>query len=250
MKQRVFRCLFFSCPYLAASSALVQAATLNPGCVVLLHGLARTAHSMSAMSEALKQAGYQTVNVDYPSTQMNIPALAERVIPEGVSQCGHTQPVHFVTHSMGGILVRQYLSVHHLPALGRVVMLAPPNQGSEVVDTLRDFFLFQWIYGPAGQQLGTDVQSPPKCLGPVNFELGVIAGNRSIDFLTSWPLPDPHDGKVSVESTKVAGMKAHLVLPATHTLIMNDDETIQQAVYFLGHGFFLNPDISNQEERY
>ncbi|MCM0148643.1 alpha/beta fold hydrolase [Photobacterium galatheae] len=247
MKQTVIRICLSVSMFVALSLTPVQAATTASGCVVLLHGLARTAHSMSAMAEALAQAGYRTVNVDYPSTQMTIPALAERVIPQGVSQCGHTEPVHFVTHSMGGILVRQYLSEHPVQGLGRVVMLAPPNQGSEVVDTMHDFFLFQWIYGPAGQQLGTDALSIPKQLSPVSFELGVIAGNRSIDFLTSWSLPEPHDGKVSVESTKVAGMKAHLVLPVTHTFIMRHDETIQQSVYFLGHGFFLNKDISNPE---
>ncbi|MDO6706833.1 triacylglycerol lipase [Photobacterium sp. 1_MG-2023] len=233
-----FILLFLMSLFAAPSTMAAQAENTQPGCVILLHGLARTAHSMDKLADALSDAGYQIVNVDYPSTQYPIETLAATVIPDALSQCNHTQPVHFVTHSMGGILVRQYLSQHDLNNLGRVVMLAPPNQGSEVVDSFHDVALFQWIYGPAGQQLSTETSSVPKQLGPVHFDLGVIAGNRSLDFLTSWPLPEPHDGKVSVASTRVEGMHAHLVLPATHTFIMRDETVIAQVIYFLQHGRF------------
>ncbi|QUJ70070.1 alpha/beta fold hydrolase (plasmid) [Photobacterium sp. GJ3] len=233
-----FILLFLMSLFAAPLAMAAQAGITSPGCVILLHGLARTAHSMDRLADALSDADYQTVNVDYPSTQHPIETLAATVIPDALSQCDHTQPVHFVTHSMGGILVRQYLSQHDLNNLGRVVMLAPPNQGSEVVDSFHDLALFQWIYGPAGQQLGTERTSVPKQLGPVHFDLGVIAGNRSLDFLTSWPLPEPHDGKVSVPSTRVEGMRAHLVMPATHTFIMRDETVIAQVIYFLQHGRF------------
>ncbi|MEI8593124.1 alpha/beta fold hydrolase [Photobacterium sp. Hal280] len=226
---------------LSVVSVAVQAASSqSPGCVILLHGLARTANAMDPMAKALAQAGYQTVNMDYPSTKANIETLAESVIPQALSQCQHNEPVHFVTHSMGGILVRQYLSANHIAGLGRVVMLAPPNKGSEIVDAMRDFSLYQWIYGPAGQQLGTDEASVPNRLGPVQFELGVIAGNYSINLLTSWLLPLPHDGKVSVASTRVEGMQSHLVLPVSHTFIMNNHEVIAQTLAFLRQGRFID----------
>ncbi|MBV7263887.1 alpha/beta fold hydrolase [Photobacterium sp. WH24] len=222
------------------SVAVKAAPSQPPGCVILLHGLARTANAMDTMTKALELAGYQTVNMDYPSTTASIESLAASVIPAALSQCQHIEPVHFVTHSMGGILVRQYLSANRIAGLGRVVMLAPPNKGSEIVDAMRDFTLYQWIYGPAGQQLGTDKASVPNTLGPVQFELGVIAGNYSISLLTSWLLPLPHDGKVSVVSTQVEGMQSHLVLPVSHTFIMNNHEVIAQTMAFLRQGRFID----------
>ncbi len=139
---------------------------------------------------------------------------------------------------MGGILVRQYLSQHRLNQLGRVVMLGPPNQGSQVVDKLRDWSVFRWFNGPAGVELGTDMASVPKTLGAAEFELGIIAGSRSINWLLSTLLPGPNDGKVTVESTKLAGMTDHLVLPVTHPLMMRHPDVIRQTLYFLQHGEF------------
>ncbi len=142
--------------------------------VILLHGLCRTSRSMVKMESALTEAGYKVRNVDYPSRKTSIQELADDAVGKVVNDCQRdgAAKINFVTHSMGGILVRSYLARHEIPNLGRVVMLAPPNQGSEVVDKLGGLFLFKWINGPAGNELGTDKNSTPNRLGPANFPVG------------------------------------------------------------------------------
>ena len=193
-------------------------------CVIFLHGLARTAGSLSTMAEAFETRGFVTANIE-----------------RGVALCAVHSPekIHFVTHSMGGILVRYYLSQTSLANIGAVVMLAPPNQGSEVVDNFKSVPGFKWLNGPAGIQLGTDKNSLPAKLGPVDFPVGIIAGNRTFNPILSLFLPNPDDGKVSVERTKVEGMSDFVVIPVSHPFIMNDEEAISQAVNFIEHGRFI-----------
>ena len=208
--------------------------------VILLHGLCRTSRSLVKMERALTEAGYKVRNVDYPSRNMSIQKLADNAIGKAVADCqqnGATK-IDFVTHSLGGILVRSYLARHTIPSLGRVVMLAPPNQGSEVVDKLGWLFLFKWINGPAGNELGTDENSVPNKLGAANFTLGIIAGDRSINRVNSLLIPGCDDGKVSVGRTKLAGMTDHIVIHAAHPFIMKNREAIRQTIQFLHTGNF------------
>ncbi len=213
---------------------------LAADCVVLLHGLARSAGSMEDLAERLEQEGYTVSNVDYPSTQFSVEELAPMAVEHGINQCQFwsAERIHFVTHSLGGILVRQYFKAQQLENMGRVVMMGPPNNGSEVVDNLKDVPGFFLINGPAGVQLGTSEQDIPRQLGPVSFELGVIAGTDTMNFLLSNLLPNPDDGKVSVESTKLPGMADFVALPVTHTFMMSDGEVIEQVVTFLAEGHF------------
>lgn len=232
LRQVLLLCLalLFSSPATAATNE----------CVVLLHGLARTSASMEDLKDSLEAQGYLVANVDYPSRRHTIEELATMAVPEGLARCESLSAshIHFVTHSLGGILVRQYLSLNGLPALGRVVMLAPPNQGSEVVDTFGDLPGYDLLNGPAGAQLGTGDASVPLKLGPVTFDVGVIAGTRSINMVLSQALPNPDDGKVSVYSTRVKGMCGFLALPVSHPFIMQDDQVIDQVLAYLRAGEF------------
>lgn len=211
-------------------------------CVVLLHGLARTESSFALMETALKAEGYSVVRPGYASTKATISQLADDTIPAAVTACPDG-PVHFVTHSMGGILVRDWLNRKPLDNLGRVVMLAPPNKGSEVIDVFSGLYLFDQLNGPAGSQLGTGDQSLPLALPAVDYPVGVIAGNQSLNVYFSALLPGADDGKVSVKSTVVRGMKDHIILPVTHTFMMNNPRVITETILFLQTGVF-DPSIS------
>jgi triacylglycerol lipase len=194
-------------------------------CVVLLHGLGRSYLAMTALQLALGNAGYLVWNEGYPSRSATVEQLAP-VVGEAIADCrerGATK-IHFVTHSMGGILVRAYFRDHAVAEAGRVVMIAPPNHGSAIVDANRESGWFRWFTGPAGQQLGTAADSLPNTLPRLPLEVGVIAGR--------------HDGKVTVESTRLAEMKEHLVVDSAHTFIMSSPVVIRQVKAFLKDGAF------------
>ena len=226
---------------------LYSASALSAECVVLLHGLARTSNSMNELEQRLTNKGYYVANVDYPSRKKEIIKLSEIAINEGLSRCHeHTSnPVNFVTHSLGGILVRQYYKNHQPEDVKRVIMLGPPNNGSEIVDSLKNLPGYDLLNGPAGQQLGTGDDGLPKHLGAVNFELGVIAGTRSINLILSTFLPNPDDGKVSVESTKVDGMCGFVTLPVSHPFLMQNDQVISEVINFLAYGKFKHESAIN-----
>ena len=207
--------------------------------IVILHGIARTYRSMRSLAKFLKAQGYSVLNVDYPSTRIPLESLVEHINEQVVAfNRDFQRKIHFVGYSLGGLLARGVISRHRPTNLGRVVQLAPPNQGSEVADFWKNNFLFQWIFGPAGRDLGSEEKGFIRILGPVDFELGVIAGNRTWDPISSAMIKGPNDGKVSVESTQVPGLTDHIVISTSHTFIIYNREAWNQTVHFLEHGKF------------
>jgi hypothetical protein len=225
-----------------------SAGSSHEECVVLIHGLNRSWKAMEPMAEALRLAGYSTANVDYPSQAGPVATLAPMAVETGLIECRESgaTTVHFVTHSIGGILLRYSHDAAPIPDLGRVVMLAPPNQGSEVIDITRDWPTTEIFAGEAGMQLGTGPDNLPQQLGPVDFELGVIAGTGSINFVMSSMLPEPNDGKVSVASTRVTGMKDFLLVDDDHHHITESEKVIRNTESFLRSGSFVDSTMSTE----
>jgi len=218
--------------------------------VFFLHGLGRSSASMFLLKLRLEKQGFEVISKDYASTEAGIDDHVEWLAGELESCCrDEGRRLHFVTHSIGGIVLRAYLEKHDLPALGRVVMLAPPNRGSELADFLSGWSVYQMAVGPSGQEIGTDDASVPNLLGPVDFDLGVIAGERSINPFYSSIIPGPDDGKVSVERARVEGMSDFLVVRHSHTFIMNSSEVAGQIETFLRTGAFTRGELELEPEK-
>lgn len=218
--------------------AALSSTSFAEDCTILLHGLARSSDSMQKMEKLLSEKGHTVINNDYPSRKYDIETLANTAIPESLKKCPKNSNINFVTHSLGGILVRQYLSVQQIPNLHRVVMLGPPNQGSEIVDNLSKFPGFKFINGEAGMQLGSGQSSIPNSLGAAEFNVGIIAGSKTINLVLSKIIPGIDDGKVSIERTKLEGMQDHITLPVTHPFMMKNKQVIDQTIYYLEFGKF------------
>ena len=209
-------------------------------CTVLLHGLARTSGSMRPLAEALLARGSTVAAVDYPSRAFPVETLAPATIARGLGACraaGSTR-IDVVTHSMGAILLRVALGDGVPADLGRVVMLGPPNAGSEVVDALAAVPGFAALNGPAGLQLGTGPDDVPARLGPTRADVAVVAGSRSINLLLSLLLPNPDDGKVSAARTRLEGMCGWLQVAATHPLMMRKPLVVDETIRWLETGRF------------
>ena len=228
----------------AAAGAVAEAvAEAVEETVVILHGIGRTSASMNSIETRLREEGYATLNITYPSTELDLDGLADQLGKNFLTEdfWQRSGIVNFVTHSMGGLLARRYLERNRQDKVGRVVMLAPPIGGSEVADVMQELPLYRWFYGPAGQELttaaaggaaGTDAEEP-------YYEVGIIAGTKEWPyFVAAFIVPGASDGRVSVENTKLAGMKDHTTVPATHTFIMARTDVHDQIVHFLQQGKF------------
>lgn len=216
----------------------------HPEWVVLLNGIGPDFFTIEHMAKPLAEAGFSILSIAYPSTRHPIRKLASEHIGPTLAEHipAHAEKVHFVTLSMGGIVTRALMQTPFRPPnLGRVVMLAPPNHGSEVSDHLSRWPFYRWSMGPGGQELVTAADSTPNTLGPADFELGILTGDRWYDPWFAWMFKGPNDGKVSVESAKLEGMKAFRVVHASHYDIMMKAEVRQATIQFLREGCFEAP---------
>lgn len=227
------------CIVASVAGVIESAKGRHPGeCVVLLHGLGRSSLSMKPMEWYLRAQGYEVRNLSYPSRRLSIPELGNRWLPQRLQgfEGNSDVRVHFVTHSMGGIVVRQFLSGARNCNVGRVVMLAPPNHGSEVADHLQKLRWFKKLMGPAAMALGSGPDSAPNALGPIGVETAIIAANRSWNpWFSAW-LKGRDDGRVSVASTSLEGMKARVVLRSTHSGVLCKPEAWKTTAKFLETG--------------
>ncbi len=205
---------------------------------VLLHGIMRSSRCMNKLEKELESQGYETLNIDYPSIKHQIHELAAQVAEQINDAAKPGQEVHLVGFSMGGLLIRALLHDYNIEPLGRVVMIGTPNHGSEVADFMHQFWLFERLYGPAGQQLITDQQEIDWWHDTIDYELGIIAGDLSLLGGGWWLISGDNDGLVSVESTKLEGMADHITLPCWHTVMPSDNEVIAQTSAFLRTGRF------------
>jgi len=201
--------------------------------------MGRTAYSMRPMEKYLRGKGYHTVNYSYPSTSQTIEHIARHDLPILINKCGsQTEKIHFVTHSLGGIVLRYYLQTNQLPKGSRIVMLSPPNKGSEIADKFRKTRWYKWLTGPAGQQLTTDLNSVPNKLKSIPYDVGIMTGRRTFEPWFSRLIPGEDDGKVSVKRAHISEMKDFLVVNNTHTFIMTSNRVKRQVYHFLKHGLF------------
>lgn len=208
--------------------------------VVLLHGMARTSRSLRKIERALQASGFATLNLDYASRKRSLEALAADIHPAISELASRTDgPIHFVAHSMGGLLSRVYVAKYRPARLGRVVMLGTPNGGSEIADLLKDLSIYRGFFGPAGLQLLTAQDVTLTSLPPLDYTVGIIAGVRSIAPISSiFILPRPNDGRVSVQSAKLADMADCTTIKASHTGLVRHPDAIAQTIAFLHAGRF------------
>lgn len=220
--------------------------TTSQHLVILLHGIARSSRSMRSIANTLTKLNYLVVNIDYPSRTNHVDVLSEGVYQQLLSIPDmENKTIHFVTHSMGALILRALLANYSLLNVQRVVMLGPPNQGSEVADWVQRFYPIKAFYGPALTDLTiARALSHPFPVLPKHCQVGIIAGNVNIDPICHFLLPAPHDGKVTVRSTQIAGMTDHIELPTTHSFMMFNKQVIAEVTHFLTHGYFFRAENS------
>lgn len=214
--------------------------------VVLLHGVGLAPWAMRSLERRLLKEGYRVLNIGYPSRTVPLDELAGLWLPTRLSDDAIVSAprMHFVTHSMGSLLVRHLMEHARPPNTGRVVMIAPPNQGSALADAGRPKWLVRWLVGVNLKALGKSDDAfwhdlPQR----VDYPVGVIAGTGAGNPLGR-NLPKPHDGTVTVADTRIEGSADSVELPWSHTGILFHRRTADEVVHFLRHGKFLHQDAA------
>lgn len=211
-----------------------------PDHVLLLHGIGRNAAFQDSLGAYLGAGGYRVVNESYPSKRHSIREIAGRHLPELIERrCPDDGArIHFVTHSMGALVLREYLRRRRPANLGRVVMLAPPNQGSELADFFVRFGLWRRWMGPAGLELSVGPAGIHRNLPPADFEAGILIGDRSQSLIFDRFFPGPNDGRVSLARARLEGMAEFRVVPEDHDSITRSKSVFRAVERFLETGTF------------
>lgn len=216
--------------------------------VVLVHGFDKDWRAMEAMADFLRAHDYRVINLDYPTRSLRAGPILAILAGELKGCCADARRVDFVGHSFGGILIRDYLAHHPVPNLGRVVLIATPNGGSEFADFIEnDVPWLRRTLGPLLAEMGTGPDDLPAKLPRPSYPVGVIAGDLTHNPLGAWILPGPDDGAVSVASTRFDGMTDFVVVPANHFWLRHDPQVFAEILNFLRKGQFLDGEIARRE---
>jgi triacylglycerol lipase len=212
----------------------------EPDCVVLLHGIGMRSYVMKRLESALRTEGYRVVNISYPSRRMPFEEIAGTYLPAQLKKhdVARAPHLHFVTHSLGSLVVRKLIADARPANLGRVVMIGPPNQGSTAADVAKENKLLGYFLGGNLVRLGTGEDAIVRTLGPADFDVGIIAGEMAVNPVFGKALGGKNDGAVTIESARLAGMKDFIVVPYSHTLMLWRAEVVDQARTYLREGKF------------
>lgn len=212
--------------------------------VILLHGILRTSKCFVPLGRELETAGYEVFPVDYPSTRILIEQAAEQ-LQQVVASLQSLETIHFVCHSMGGLILRawfgQYWNTAVQEKFGRAVMLGTPNNGAELADWLRYFPPYRLLFGKAGLQLGIRSDFPPQRWPLPAIPTGIVAGGRGPQSRGyNLLLPGDNDGTVTVASTHLPDeQEADFIrVPALHMNLMRHPAAMEATLQFLHHGAF------------
>jgi len=206
--------------------------------VILIHGIMYSPLIMWKIEKSLTNAGYNTLNFDYASTRWPMDTVTEKLHQEITDKYSKYEKIHFVTHSLGGLVIRAYLDQFGSELEGHLVMIAPPNQGSITAERFEDFALFKWLLGEPGQHLGKDRDDYFKMYPPPRIHFGIIAGGLCNDKGFNPLIPGDDDGTVGVEETRIYGYADFIIIPGLHTTLLWQGEVIRQIITFIEEGKF------------
>lgn len=206
--------------------------------VVLLHGILKSSKCMKSFEKAFLECNYKVLNIDYPSTKLDILSIVDFIKPQIIEFSNSVDRLHFVGHSLGGLIIRTLLNQYNFTNLGRVVLIGTPNKGTKLADFFKNFWLYKKLFGPAGQQLTTNQKDIKTSLGNIKYEMGIIAGLFKYNFFTNLIIKSPSDGLVSIESTKTDGTKQHIIIPSEHLKLTKNKRVIEHTIKFIETGSF------------
>jgi hypothetical protein len=203
--------------------------------IVLLHGQGRTRLSMLVLGKRFRSVGYQTLNFPYNQTIHSLDEISGQLV-EFIGQKMKTSDYHLIGHSLGNVIIRNAFRKDYPAGLGKIVMLAPPNQPAHLAKRLKKNLIYRVFTGDSGQKLSEEKFYRDLPIPTVPF--GVIAGDKG----QSLTFSEPNDGVVTVGSTKLKGMADWILLHHGHTFIMNCKDTFEHCVRFIESGRFKQPE--------